>query len=184
LFVVAAGIVALGAHVSVRGPQGRPAGRFGLRGLIVVGLTLCLATRTAVAFPGFISYLNFPAARLAPPYEIVNDSNFDWGQDLPALAAWLRSRGNPSIRLLYFGKDDPTRFGIRARLLRPTDAVPGLDPGYLAVSSSYFSHAMLLPETARRFRRAEHQGTPGGTILVFRVTDRDVAPLPSDPDRP
>jgi len=184
LFLVAAGIVALGAHVSTRTRGALPTERFGLRGVIVVGLTLCLAARTVVAFPGFISYLNLPAACLARPYELVNDSNFDWGQDLPALAAWLRSRGNPSIRLLYFGKDDPVRFGIRSRHIGPEEEIPGLDPGYLAVSSTYFSLALKLPEVARRFRRAEHLATPGGTILVFRLRDRKDAPSRPGPGRP
>jgi len=167
LLVPTLGIVALGAHAPP-GPGAGP-GVSRLRLLLPIGLALWVGVGTVVAFPGFISYLNLPARSLGPPYELVTDSNLDWGQDLPSLAAWLKAHGNPPVWLFYFGRDDPARFGIRVRSAPALGEIRSLGPGILALSASYQAHAVRDPELARFLGRAEPLGTPGGTIQVFRL---------------
>ncbi len=48
-------------------------------------------------------------------YKYLADSNIDWGQDLPALAEYLKRRNISEVALFYFGMDDPKLYGIRAR---------------------------------------------------------------------
>ena len=61
---------------------------------------------------GHLAYFNVFAGGTAGGHRVLLDSNLDWGQDLPRLAAWMRSRGVPSVQLAYMGADDPARFGI------------------------------------------------------------------------
>ena len=49
----------------------------------------------------------------------LDDSNIDWGQDLPGLAAWQSAQNVRPLVLWYFGTDDPKSYGIDYR--RPTD---------------------------------------------------------------
>ena len=47
----------------------------------------------------------------------LDDSNIDWGQDLPGLAAWQADRGPHPIALWYFGMDNPASYGIDWRMI-------------------------------------------------------------------
>jgi len=61
---------------------------------------------------GHLAYFNALAGGTAGGHRVLLDSNLDWGQDLPRLAAWMRGRGVSSVQLAYMGADDPARFGI------------------------------------------------------------------------
>ena len=61
---------------------------------------------------GTVSYFNLLAGGRGGGHRVLLDSNLDWGQDLPRLAAWMRAEGVPSVQLAYQGSDDPDRFGI------------------------------------------------------------------------
>ncbi|MDE1975885.1 MAG: glycosyltransferase family 39 protein [Elusimicrobia bacterium] len=80
---------------------------------IVAGLCAWFAFGTARAYPYYLSYFNEVAGGSAGGYRWLADSNLDWGQALPALAAYLRANGNPPIILSYFGSADPAYYGIR-----------------------------------------------------------------------
>jgi hypothetical protein len=62
-------------------------------------------------FPHHLSYFNPLAGGPRHGYRHLVDSSFDWGQDLPALAAWRDARAAAGdarpIRLSYFGSYDP-----------------------------------------------------------------------------
>jgi len=85
-----------------------PAARF-----LAAGLCLWLCLGVARAYPYYLSYFNEIAGGPAGGYRWLADSNVDWGQGLPALADYLRARGNPPILLSYFGSADPAYYGIR-----------------------------------------------------------------------
>ena len=44
-----------------------------------------------------------------PHFVYLADSNLDWGQDLPALRAWVTRNNGRGLRLAYFGADTPWR---------------------------------------------------------------------------
>ncbi len=77
------------------------------------GLCAWLVFGAARVYPFYLSYFNEIAGGSAGGYRWLADSNLDWGQALPALAGYLRSRGNPPIVFSYFGSADPAHYGIR-----------------------------------------------------------------------
>jgi hypothetical protein len=46
------------------------------------------------------------------------DSNLDWGQALPELRDWQRRNGVETVQLAYFGRIDPSIYGVRWRTLQ------------------------------------------------------------------
>ena len=66
-------------------------GRRSRWGLLFMGVLLAGQIPTAARiYPDYLSYFNPLAGGTRGGYRHLTDSNVDWGQDLPALAAWLR----------------------------------------------------------------------------------------------
>jgi len=86
----------------------------------------------AVLPRGHLAYFNLLAGGPGGGHRVLLDSNLDWGQDLPRLAAWMRARGVASVHLAYMGADDPRRSGIAC------DDLPG---------ANLYSHAPPAPLT-------------------------------------
>jgi hypothetical protein len=84
------------------------------RGRLLLGAVAVLhAGPTLMALPGgTLSYFNLLAGGRTGAHRVLVDSNLDWGQDLPRLAAWMKANGEPRIQLGYHGSDSPERFGI------------------------------------------------------------------------
>lgn len=80
---------------------------------ILVGLH---AAETAYRFPNYLAYFN-GIIRPDRAYRHVVDSSLDWGQELPAIARYLRERPGERAHLAYFGVGSPARYGIRAQHL-------------------------------------------------------------------
>jgi hypothetical protein len=145
-----------------------------------VGLACAVlqAAEVALAAPWYLSFFNWPAGGPGGGYELVNDSNVDWGQGLIALREELRRRGIARVHLAYHGTADPALYGI--------DYVPylGGDPGpesdWLAVSSYYFvglTQRMMTPRGRTGFiafdfsgmRDVRPEARAGGSIYLFRL---------------
>ncbi len=130
LLVIAAGWAVLAAR------------RRALLAMVMVGLGLQVAS-VLRAYPDFLSYFNEAAGGPANGYRILVDSNYDWGQDLGALATWQRQHGIQEIGLSYFGTTPPEAVGIRCTPLAGFGVMgeapaPDLSRynGYLAVSAT------------------------------------------------
>ena len=80
--------------------------------MIVTLLTIALAAETAFAFPNFIPFFNLFAGGSRGGFRLLSESNIDWGQDLPALAAWQSRHSDRPLYLLYWGSADPRYYGI------------------------------------------------------------------------
>lgn len=63
--------------------------------------------------PHQLAYFNEAAGGPSRGYEVLVDSNLDWGQALKPLAGELRRLGNPPVYLSYFGTALPEEYGIR-----------------------------------------------------------------------
>ena len=84
------------------------------------------------------------------PY-LLDDSNIDWGQDLPALAEWQSTRPeNEELRLLYHGSADAAAYGVRAADVLVGDMLEPR-PGIYAVSVTKLTG----------FRKLMAHGVPG-----------------------
>jgi hypothetical protein len=146
---------------------------------IVLALGGTLIAETAGAFPNYIAFFN--AASASDRLWLLSDSNLDWGQDLPALAAWQRNHPKTVLYLDYFGGGDPAAYGIRYVNLS-NDNGPKLpaqspsQPGVVALSATYLQLAFQ-PHPDRWKRLAlTPQSRPekilNHTIYLFAVHPR------------
>jgi hypothetical protein len=103
-----------------------------------------LAIASLWIHPNYLAYFNEAAGGPSRGHRYLLDSNIDWGQDLPTLAEYLAKRGNPVVRLAYFGREKPEDYGIRSRPLKGCQPVKGL----VAISTNvreglYKPHGLL-----------------------------------------
>jgi hypothetical protein len=99
--------------------------------------------------PYQLAYFNSFAGGPAAGPGLLDDSNIDWGQDLPGLAGWQAEHSARPLALDYFGTDDPAGYGIESRpisedeLFQPARAV-------YAVSVSSLIRLRLTAQTSGR----------------------------------
>jgi len=114
---------------------GRP-----IRWLAPVGLALLVLTGVFSAVrihPYQLAYFNSWSGGPAAAHRYLDDSNIDWGQDLPGLAEWQARHGVRPLALWYFGTDDPASYGIDWRplsdeeLLQPRHAAYAISVNFL-----------------------------------------------------
>ncbi|HET7705711.1 MAG TPA: glycosyltransferase family 39 protein [Thermoanaerobaculia bacterium] len=122
-----------------------------------------------------LSYVNEVGRGPLHGFRLVNDSNFDWGQDLERLGRWAAaSRVREPINLVYFGHADPRYYGIRYHDLRPA-LFPVQVPGYLAISTIDYLGVLLSADQRHYWERfversgAALVGRAGHSILIFRI---------------
>lgn len=93
----------------------RSAGRWSavFAALLVAGQ----AAAAARAYPSYLAAFNPLAGSPEERRKHLVDSSLDWGQDLPALADWVRAHRRPGepVYLGYFGVGDPGHEGLDAK---------------------------------------------------------------------
>jgi hypothetical protein len=83
-------------------------------------------------YPHHLAYFNQVAGGPERAPYLLDDSNIDWGQDLPALAAWQRAHPEARpLRLLYFGTAPREAYGV--------EAVEAKDPDIMRPPSGLFA---------------------------------------------
>ena len=93
-----------------------------------LALTVLLVAWSAAAglrsYPHHLAYFNAAAGGPERGPFLLDESNLDWGQDLPALAKWQEKRpAAERVRLLYFGIAKPSAYGVRSEPFDKLDAV-------------------------------------------------------------
>lgn len=88
---------------------GETGGIWGKR--IVFVLLLWYVVGTLRQYPHFISYAN-EFVRPSHRFEVLSDSNLDWGQALPDITRFARDNVYGRVSLSYFGRDDATVYGF------------------------------------------------------------------------
>lgn len=122
---------------------GSPILRAGRRWAVGAGAAVGLFILTSLwVHPHYLSYFNLASGGTDNGYKIGLGSNYDWGQDLPALAAWMERRGIDRVRLLYYGRIDPAIYGID--YVVPRRFAPGELP--LVVSASHYGIRYPVPD--------------------------------------
>ncbi len=76
-----------------------------------------------VTWPDYLSYFNESIGGPRNGYKYLRGSNIDWGQDLPALAAFLKEKGVENVVLVYHGSADPSYYGIKHEKISPEETV-------------------------------------------------------------
>lgn len=158
-----------------KSPPGKKTPARALR--VVLGLAAAWALIDQVMiWPDYLAYFSPLPGGPANGYKALIDSNLDWGQDLPALKAWMDRNNVSRVDLLYFGHDDPARFNIAYDL--PAE---GSGNRYVAISANYLM-GMTYPMTynprsreeietmlgeAARYRGRKPEAMIGYSILVY-----------------
>ncbi len=147
----------------------------------VLALFVAVAAETAHAFPDYVAFFNAPS-RLAGDggWQLLGDSNLDWGQDLTTLADWLaKTRPAEPLYLSYFGLADPAYYGIRYVPLPHLYGFTGpprypdpYAPALIAISVNHLQLRRLLDPTAHAYfdlwAAREPIAVLGGTLRVYQ----------------
>jgi 4-amino-4-deoxy-L-arabinose transferase-like glycosyltransferase len=150
--------------------------RAALASLLIVGLALQAASLLR-AFPDYLSYFNEAAGGPSAGYRILVDSNFDWGQDLAALAAWQRRTGVDDLQFSYFGTTPPEAVGLRCRpvagfgIMEGAPAPDLTHDGFLAISATnLMGGAAYTGVDYRRLHALQPNAERiGRTIFLYRL---------------
>lgn len=130
------------------------------------------------AYPDFLAYFNEPSGGTARGYRILIDSNYDWGQDVAALARYQQTHALEPLGFSYFGTVPPEAYGLQYTPLAGMGVMddasaPDLATyhGYLAVSATVLYGG---PGYARADYRPLLQQQPvaraGRTIFIYHLT--------------
>lgn len=154
-------------------------------------LFIFLALSTLLAWPHYIPFFNWLAGDADNRWRVLSDSNIDWGQDLPALAAWAAANQQQETQqplyLSYFGTAHPSAYGLDFHAL-PTwepgpEQLPAFmqpfnpadpAPGFYAISVTNLQGLVLgeAHDTFAWFRDREPIARLGGSIFVYEVEAR------------
>jgi hypothetical protein len=156
-----------------------PAATLTVAAVLAVGLI----AETANAYPNYLAFFNLACGGPVGGFRLLGDSNLDWGQDLPALAAWQKSHPDEKLYLCYFGMADPTAYGINFTNLPggwpflPASALNADEPGVIAISATNLQGIYL----GERMTQAYHAALQGekpfrilnGSIYLFSWPPRN-----------
>jgi 4-amino-4-deoxy-L-arabinose transferase-like glycosyltransferase len=105
---------------------------------IQIGVLILVAWSAVQTFrihPHYLSYFNTAVGGPKAGPQFLDDSNIDWGQDLPALADWQADHPEATpLRLMYFGVANPAAYGVNA-VPMTDEEIAQPRPGYYAVSA-------------------------------------------------
>ena len=128
------------------------------------------AADAAVIFPDYLAYFNPLAGGPDGGPRYLLDSNIDWGQDLPALADYLKREGiTGRVYMGYFGEVAPELYGIK-----PRNAVPGAI-GTVIVSANFLygmPYGGFKPGDFEWLRLRKPDAIIGHTLYVYRTDQR------------
>jgi hypothetical protein len=145
-------------------------------------LLLWLVAGNLLIFPHYLSFFN----EIVGPengYEVLVDSNVDWGQDLKRLRQWMDEQGVERVKLAWFGSAYPDYYGVQY------DPLPGLphhfdlwdsppfdpaapEPGVYAISVSNLQELHRKDEEKTVFawfRAREPDDRVGYSVLIYEV---------------
>ena len=119
-----------------------------LKTVIVIALIAWAAAESALIYPFHLSYINSLAGGPERGPYIFEDSNIDWGQDLPSLARWQKSHsGATPLKLAYFGTASPQAYGVEALQMPEEDITDPKTGSVYAISAHtlvYFRKLKIL----------------------------------------
>lgn len=148
---------------------------------LVIGLLAWMGVEAVRAYPDYVPYMNQLARK--PHWEYLSDSNVEWGDDVPALAAYLHARGETEVRGAMSGAWGTLDFhGIRMHdLIAPPDAkIPSTR--YVAIGAGFLNGSTIAGGDAGNgqghgakrvnkfaaYRDRQPEAVFGGSIYLYR----------------
>lgn len=152
--------------------RARRADRGWLPAAVAAALLLWAGFSAVSVWPRGIAYTNELWGGTPNGYRWLTDSNYDWGQGLPELAAWQADHADAPLNVWYFG-NDPLLERLPMRRVHWTYVPDGDDlvqrnrGGYLAVSLSILYGGEGECPAARYLRTLQ----PAGRTSTFFIYD-------------
>ena len=175
--MVALGLVGVAASVATACRELGPGWRRRLLASGAVAGVIWTVFASALVWPHGLCYANELWGGTENGYLHLSDSNYDWGQGLPELARWQRSRGGPPVDVWYFGTDPALKqLPVRELPLHalppiagPEDLAARVQGRYLAVGTTELYGAYQSEERRRRlaFLRARPPVARTTTFLIY-----------------
>lgn len=110
-------------------------------------------------WPNYLSYFNGLIGGSKNGYKYLRDSNIDWGQDLPALARYLKDNKIKRVKLFYFGTADPGYYGINYQELSFAD--------YDVPCKDVYAISIQKLETVKWYRFYKPTANIGSSIFIY-----------------
>lgn len=131
---------------------------------VTIGLAAaCLAT-AVWAYPNYLPFLNVLSLG-RPGYLLVNDSNLDWNQALPAVETFVQQRGLSHVLLDEWGFSEPAAYVPQAQLWNCQEPSPS-DGGQWAVISA---NNIADGRNCRWLLQYPHQVLAGGSMYALQL---------------
>lgn len=146
----------------------------------VIGILVLFHVASSLrALPNDMAYSNEAWGGTARTYQVLSDSNVDYGQGLIAAKDYLEKHQISDCWLAYFGSADPDYYHIPCKALpepfagwwkKPVEVVPQQYEGTVLISATeldgtYSGPAELNPYS--QFQKLRPVANLGGSILVF-----------------
>lgn len=146
---------------------------------IAVGvLLLWLVAGTIAVSPHFLSFFNILGGGTINGYQYVADSNYDWGQDLKRLHAYMDEHGIQKINLDYFGGGSPkNELGERFEPWWSARGAPASGE-WFAISATFQMGAFGKPtkgfirkpeDSYEWLRQFQPVGRAGTSIFIYQI---------------
>ncbi len=150
-----------------------------LTGLLVAGIIASMGFETVRAYPDYLSYFN-QLQRDRPGWQLLSDSNVEWGEDVNAAAAYLRARGETRLSgATSAGWLTFRFFGVEYFDICPPRDKDDVQTKYVAIGASFLNGSTIpgsaeLPETEREntfgaYRNRKPEAVFGNSIYLYRV---------------
>jgi Dolichyl-phosphate-mannose-protein mannosyltransferase len=158
--------------VYVSGIVRSPLLRTGWAKASVVGLAALFAAASLRAYPNYIPYFNVLAGGPRNGVEWLDDSNIDWGQDLPMLRDYVEQHGIADLTVAPMGWYDPALYGVHGRVVDPAEmfrllADPNAPHGAYAISAHLLTRGRYFPTSFDALSRLEPTAILGYSLYVY-----------------
>jgi hypothetical protein len=151
-------------------------------GIAVLVLLLgCMGFEAVRTFPNYTPYMN-QLASSHPHYYYLSDSNVEWGDDIGALADYLKARGETKVSAaLSAGWSTLGRYGVDYvdLVALPPDKTP--ETRYVAIGASFLNGSVVPGDESKvgrrsfertnlfdRYRNRKPEAVFGNSIYLFR----------------
>ena len=139
----------------------------------VLAWSLMLA---ALVYPNYLTYFGPLAGGTSGGWRRLSDSNVETGQEVKALAEYLKRRGVTSVAGLCIGGEFLRFYGVSYCPLPcgadEDDDAPSEPPPYAAIGAWYLQEVDVTPEQKAaidQFRERQPEAMVGHSIFVYRI---------------
>jgi hypothetical protein len=135
--------------------------------LAVLSLLAWHAASSILVAPHYVAYFNEIGGGPKNGINLLFESDFDWGQEMKGLSAYLRDKKIDRIKLAYFSTADPAHYGIKFEPL-PCEVPAKRAVGLIAASATVLQ-VWGCYDWLRDYKPVD---TVGYTIFIYAIPSR------------